>query len=153
MNSNSKFIIIGVLAASLALLAGFGYQKIYSKPEKIENIVSQEKGAVRQVVEKYLQLVPFSGPPEVDETAIETMFSLLSKAGQERVSSGPGKSAGFAMMAGVQDLPDQGFDVQTVTVTGQTAEVETSWNYSGGMVLKKFQLVKEKGSWKIEDII
>lgn len=153
MNQNFKFIVIGILAAGLALLAGVGYQKIYSQPEQVESIASQDEGTIRQVVEKYLQLVPFSGPPEVDETAIETMFSLLSKGGQNRVLAGPSKSAGFAMMAGVQDLPDQGFDVQTITVTGETAEVETKWNYSGGMVLKKFQLVKEDNSWKIEDII
>lgn len=151
MNQNMKFAVIGLLAAFLALMAGVGYQKIYSQPEANESQANVEEEIIRPVT-RFLELQPQSGPPEVSIEAVEEMISLLTKNAQERIAAAPSQIAGLAMFSGIQDLPDQGTEILGVAQTGDTAEVETKWNYSGMISVKKFQMVEENGQWKIEAI-
>lgn len=153
MNHSLKILLTAMLAVTIALLAGLGYQYIYSKSEyqieKLEPTTVTEE--ITLPVVRYLELLPQSGPPQIDEQVVAEMVSLLSSQAQSSLLVP--HSRGLAMFAGVQDLPDQGSKINQVDqFTPSQAEVSTVWNYSGAPVEKIFVLVLEADGWKIDQI-
>ena len=153
MNQNTKIFIIGASAAVLSLIAGLGYQLAYSRQTddpKI-NIIDAQQSQIMLPVSEYLKLLPNIAPPNFDQQAIDQMIDLLSSSAKSRLVAKDSRS--LAMFSGVQDLPDLGASIGSITITDdENAQVETIWNYSGMTVTKVFEMTKQEGVWKIEKI-
>jgi hypothetical protein len=149
---NTKLFMAATAAALLAILAGLGYQRIYSQTQANPSPTGQSvQTDLAQPVAEYLELLPESGPPNINPTAVEQMVGLLTANAQSQLLEP--HSRGLAMFAGIQDLPDQGTSIAEIIGVSQTqAEVKTIWNYSGAQSLKTFIMVNENGSWKIDQI-
>ena len=112
-----------------------------------------------EVVETFLESFIASAPPSVDNEVIKTAMSLLSEGAAMGLPTDP-TSGDLARLIGVQDLPDQGYEVGDVSfkdnaaadIKDGLAEVEVALKYSGGDTTKTFLLSQSGAGWKIDGI-
>lgn len=127
-----------------------GTQAAIPAPPAIES--STEMAEI--IVRTFYDNLAMSAPPLVDPIAPQMAIDLMTERAKETINvSDPSQaSANLMKFAGVQNLPDQGFTIQTSAETANTIEVKTTWNYSSGAVTKTFILMQEAGNWKIDSV-
>jgi hypothetical protein len=110
-------------------------------------------------VDTFLTNFILSGPPSANEEAVENAASLLSEGAKMGMEDEP-TSGDLARFVGVQDLPDNGYEIGNVVykdnvaadVEDGLAEVEVTFKYSGGDVVKTFLLSMVEESWQIDGV-
>jgi hypothetical protein len=100
-----------------------------------------------------------SAPPNWNKEAAKNAYNMLSSRAQKNLPVQIDVLSGrLALFAGVQDIPDEGFEIVGLVDSGKnSAIVETKWNYSADLIrdtatIRVFYLVKEGGKWKIDAI-
>lgn len=105
----------------------------------------------QEIVANFIESFIRSAPPTSNAQALADASSLLSddvKMGMPTELT----SGDLARFVGVQDIPDNGFEMGDVTYSDNTAEVQTTFKYSGGDTVKVFQLSIIDGLWKIDGV-
>ncbi len=117
-----------------------------------ENLVTENP---EDVVETFIENFIKTAPPESDQEALDTAVSLLSEEAKVEVGEEP-TSGDLAMFVGVQDIPDQGYQISDISFTNDIdegyADVELTLKYSGGDAVRSFELSKINGNWLIDNI-
>lgn len=103
------------------------------------------------VVSAFMDDFVKASPPQFDEEATVRLYEHFSSNLKNEVpfDSMPG---GLARKFGVQDIPDNGVNVLSITVDGNTATLVLRLNYSGGVVEREVFMVVESGEWKVENV-
>jgi hypothetical protein len=122
--------------------------------EDIHNFQNPE-----EVVEAFLNIFILTAPPSVDEWLFEKALSLLSGGAKTGMEDEP-TSGDLAMLVGVQDIPDNGYEIGNVVykdnvaadIEDGLAEVSVTLKYSGGDAEKVFLLSKVEDSWQIDGV-
>ncbi|MFA5103695.1 MAG: hypothetical protein WC527_00720 [Candidatus Margulisiibacteriota bacterium] len=129
---NKKIFFLAAVAACAIFLSRFYFVSPTESPEK--------------AAERFTENLFKVAPPKLDKTAIKNTIDQLSDNAKNQI-----KSLGdIAHFSGVQKLPDRGFKTINVDKKENKALVKMRWDYSGGAVMKKFFMVFENGSWKID---
>lgn len=149
--------VILVLAGGYMLYTQQGAVTTPVEPEVTgeaeESAVLDVEADVKAVVTDYMNYFEQAAPPEADTDAADNAYDLLTERAQSLKEEGIAVSSYLAQFSGVQDLPDEGFEIDFVaTGPGDTKEVTTTWKYSGGAVQKVFYLENVDGDWFIDSI-
>lgn len=110
-------------------------------------------------VNSFLTNFILSVPPTTNTEAVEKASSLLSEGAKMGMEDEP-TSGDLAMLVGVQDIPDNGYEIGNVVykdnvaadIEDGLAEVSVTLKYSGGDVEKVFLLSKVEDSWQIDGV-
>lgn len=105
-----------------------------------------------QVVHAFVAHFIASGPPAPTPHPAIRASELLTEAVREALPDDVPLASALAVLVGVQDVPDMGFDVATATVVGGQATVVVTLHYSGGDATRTFTLALEDGAWRIEAV-
>ncbi len=129
-----KFFMFLILIASVLVLSTVYLVRPAESPERTAEMFTKSLFKV--------------APPLLDRAAIKTAIDRLSDKAKGQIKS----LADIAYFAGIQELPDRGYNIIEIYKKDNRALVKMRWNYSGGPVLKNFYMVFEKGRWKIDRI-
>lgn len=161
MNENTLMIILFlvIFAASGVIYFTRNNQSQILVPETERQEITIEKDVGTEnpenVVELFLINFFKTAPPESDQQALDIAVSLLSEEAKMQVGDEP-TSGDLARLVGVQDIPDQGYQISDISFTDNIdegyADVEVTLKYSGGDAIRNFELSKIDGSWLIDNI-
>lgn len=154
-------LIIILIAVVILVSSGSKTENVgeTASPAPSENAAEAETIDAEETVRTFLDNFMLSAPPEGDKQALKEAVSLLSEGGKRNMKEEP--TAGvLARFVGVQDLPDEGYEIAEVEykdnpATGEEeglAEVFVTLNYSGAKTEKVFQLSKVGDSWLIDAV-
>lgn len=124
-----------------------------------EATMQEEQTAPEDVVESFMDYFLASAPPEVDEDAVDNAVALMSEGAKMQLGE-DFSSSSLAAFMGVQDIPDEGYEIGEVNyvdneATGEEnalAEVEVILDYSGEDAVKTFVLSKTDSGWLIDSV-
>ena len=105
-----------------------------------------------EVVAAFLGHVFASAPPDGPERPAVVAASLLTDEAREAIDESAVLSGQLALLLGIQDVPDQGYQVGDAAVDGDDATVEATLSYSGGPATRTFALVQTDDGWHIDAI-
>ncbi len=162
MNKNILIIAFVVILAGVGGYLLFGSadsgmdgvveEKLTAEQEEAAAIADEDT-ELKSIVSSYMGNFEMSAPPESDAESAEKAYALLTERAQNLKEEGTSTSAFLAQFSGVQDLPDEGYEITSITTgPGNTKEVNTTWNYSGGDVAKTFYLESVDDIWLIDSI-
>ena len=122
--------------------------------EETENLLGPEN-----TVDSFLSNFILSTPPSADEEAVENATMLLSERAKMGMEDKP-TSGDLARFVGVQDIPDNGYEIGEIIYKDNTAsgmenglaEIEVTLKYSGGDVVKTFLLSEVEDFWQIDGV-
>lgn len=91
-------------------------------------------------------------PPAEDDDASERLMGILSESASEGIDIET-LSRDLALFVGVQDIPDEGFEVVDIALGEDgTANMVVQLNYSGGPAIRKVEMIKENDEWKVDSV-
>lgn len=129
--------------------------------EEVDLVDLVDENEVRppeEIVDTFLVNFIASAPPST-EGASEQAAALLSEGAKLEMSEEP-TSGDLARFVGVQDVPDNGYEISEAVymdnpATGAEeglAEIEVVLDYSGIKAVKLFQLTKTEIGWLIDAV-
>ncbi len=164
MNKNTVIIIALVVVlgiGGLIFMTGNNSQELPEDeltPQFSGELVEDEieiTGNPETVVALFMDNFIETAPPESDIEALNNALDLISDEAKMQFGDEP-TSGDLAMFVGVQDIPDNGYQVSGVSFNQDgdqgTANVEVTLNYSGGESVKTFDLIKVNNNWVIDKI-
>ncbi|MFP4022720.1 MAG: hypothetical protein ACLFNR_01020 [Candidatus Paceibacterota bacterium] len=100
-------------------------------------------------MENFIAIAPSSD----DSAARSEILKTLSKDALNEIDEDD-LSKDLALFVGVQDVPDEGVEVQEVKITeaDSKAVVIIKMNYSGSSEEREINLVAEEGQWKVDSV-
>ena len=121
--------------------------------------ITQTVSDPEEVVDVFLTNFILSAPPTADEEALQKAVSFLSEGAKMEIGEEE-TSGSLALFIGVQDIPDEGYEIRDITYSDNTAsgvensltEVNVTLKYSGGNTEKTFTLSNVEDSWMIDKI-
>lgn len=165
---NKKYIVIVGLV--LVFLLGAVLMNLSrNKAEDLSGVQPTEDQSVyedeiyvlgaEETVEFFLYNFFMTAPPDPDPGALTGAVSLVSEGARVAMGGSP-TSSDLAAFVGVQDIPDEGFEIGDVVypenaatgVEDEAATVEVTLMYSGGDTVRVFSLSKIRGHWLIDEI-
>ncbi len=160
----SKNTLIAILILVIFIAGGVIYFIGGNQPEVVlpqpgSQEITIEKNVGDENPENVVELFLFNfietAPPESDQQALDIAVSLLSEEAKVQVGEEP-TSGDLGMFVGVQDIPDQGYEISDISFTDDIdngfADVEVTFKYSGENVIRNFELSKVDGNWLIDNI-
>jgi len=105
-----------------------------------------------QVAHSFLVHFIASAPPTVSPHPAISASELLTTSTRDALPTDVPLATALAGLVGVQDVPDMGFEVGVPVVSGTTATVVVTLQYSGGDTMRTLTLVQVDGSWRISAI-
>lgn len=140
----------------------FETKKTVEKKEPEDKPLTETKidrSKVTGVVESFMDSFINSAPPEPNQSSLKLAVSLLSEGAKAEMNEPP-TSGDLARLIGVQDFPDQGYEIGEIVYQGNAAsgikdglaETKVTLKYSGGNILRIFQLSKVEDLWQIDGV-
>lgn len=165
---NNRIIIVVsaliILAIGFLLSSNGGSDDLSQDIPVSDKQIYQDRGEsgnmrAEDTVSSFMENFIASAPSEGDMETLDAAVSLLSEGAKLGMGEDP-TSGDLASMLGVQDFPDEGYQIGEVTyleneATGEEnalAEVEVSLNYSGGDTERIFLLSKSDSGWQIDGV-
>ena len=146
MNKNILFFIL-VLMVLLSLF----FVLISDKEDRGEEVLTEEQ-AIEEVGVGFINNFLLIAPPSEDEEAMERALNTLSERALGEIGAET-QSRDLALFVGVQDIPDNGFEVKDIVIKdANSAILEVELKYSSGSAHKDIHFVKEEGKWKIDSV-
>ena len=102
-------------------------------------------------VETFLSLILASTPPEPIAGAAQEAAALMTQDAAASLDAAA-PSGSLARFVGIQDFPDQGFEVVALTIEGDRAVVKAVLHFSGGDTTRVFTLVREGTDWRVDSV-
>ncbi len=118
----------------------------------VDHLPLTQESTPEMVVEAFLAHAFGSAPPAGHEQAAAAAASLLTADARESLDDTAVMSGQLALLLGVQDVPDRGYEVGAARVDGDEASVEAALNYSGGATSRTFYLDDTDDGWRIDSI-
>ena len=129
------------------------------EPQLVIDKESLDRSDPASVVGDFLDSFASAGPPVSSQEALEKAAYLLSEGARAGVGEAP-TSGDLAMLLGVQDIPDEGYEIGEVVykdneasgIKDGLAEINVVLKYSGGDTERLFLLSKIDDFWQIDGI-
>lgn len=159
MNKN-KNILVAILVASLLAGGGFYfYQTKNMNRVEMNEVEGDVNSEITKVIDRFMIDFDRSMPPMGDGAYVEDAAGLFSEGGRAALPMVNGKYH-LGQALGVQDNPDDGYVIEEIVTkvnpatkeANGLAEVKVSLEYSGGDVIRVFQMSKTADGWKIDQI-
>ncbi|MGM0482895.1 MAG: hypothetical protein ACQEP6_03500 [Patescibacteria group bacterium] len=142
MNNKSILLVLALVVALGALIFVFGGDTAEAPTERKDH---KEIGTI--FLDNFLAIAP---PAEGDE-AKENLKSVLSNSALAEIDD-ENFSRDVALFVGVQDIPDNGYEVLDDVENESDAYMNVRFNYSGESVLRRIEMVEEEGKWKVDSV-
>ncbi|MGM0482903.1 MAG: hypothetical protein ACQEP6_03540 [Patescibacteria group bacterium] len=134
-------VVLGVLVS----VFGKGIAEAPTEETPAERKDHKEVGAI--FLDNFLAIAP----PAEDSDAQGKLESVLSSSALAEIDE-DNFSRDVALFVGVQDIPDEGYEVLDDAENESDAYMKVRFNYSGGPVLKRIEMVEEDGVWKVDSV-
>lgn len=129
------------------------------EPKEEINVVPLDRSDPIVVVGNFIDSFVSASPPKANQYALESAVDLLSEGAKAGMDESP-TSGNLAMLLGVQDVPDEGYEIGEVIYKENKAsnikdglvEISVVLNYSGGDTERFFLLSKVDELWQIDGI-
>ncbi len=155
--------------AVVTVLVGFsissGYLSLPNESQESEDLNGADEAEVSKVsvvtetritelVNNFYSNLVKAIPPESNETAAQSAYDLLATEAKALRGEDMTLPSFIAYFAGVQEAPEQGFEVGEVLLgSEETYQVLTSWKYSSGNMEKIFYVVSVNDQYLIMAIL
>ena len=128
--------------------------------EVIENPYAdrtEEEDRIAWTIDQFYTGLFASSPMNKDDELVAIAMSVFTEGGRAMIPEVNGEPH-LAQFLGVQDFPDRGYEIESITIreneatgeTGAAADVRVIFKYSGGDISRMFLLTKTDGEWKID---
>lgn len=129
------------------------------EPQQEIDVVLLDRSDPIVVVGNFMENFVSASPPAINQEALKSAVGLLSEGAKASMNESP-IAGNLAMLLGVQDVPNEGYEIGEVVykdnkasgIEDSLAEINVVLKYPGGDTERLFLLSKIDNMWQIDGI-